>query len=85
MTRVEAIAEINARLASLDDDEVRAVADMVSSIGEPSVLPRTFSDRERDLIAQSKADFRNGDVLSPSELDDFLDTAAAQRAAARGA
>jgi hypothetical protein len=83
MTRSEAIAGINARLAALDDDEVRVVAELVLSVGGQSVLPRALSEHEHDLIAQSRADFRNDETLSPSEPDDFLDARAAQRAAAR--
>lgn len=85
MTRSEAIAGINARLAALDDDEVRAVAKLILSVGGQSASPRALSKHEHDLISQSRAEFQNGETLSPSELDDFLDARAAQRATAREA
>lgn len=84
MTRHEAIAEINARLATLDDDDVRAVADLGAVMGEPSELPRALSERELGLIAQSRSEFEKGETLSTRGLDDFLNAAAAKRAAARG-
>lgn len=73
MTRTEAIAVINAKLAALDDDRVLAVAEIVDDIAVDTGPMRQLTDREQALLAQSKADFAAGRTLSMDELVDELD------------
>ena len=63
MTRSEAIAIINAKLANLDDEAILIVQDM----GSASLRLRRLSARELELIEQSKADFREGRTYSIEE------------------
>ena len=63
MTRAEAIAAINAKLSSLDDDGVMEVASIVEDIAAPDDLPRALTARELALIEQSKEDFKAGRVV----------------------
>ncbi len=76
MTRAEAIAAINAKLSSLDDDGVLAVAGIVEDIATDGDLPRALTARELALIEQSKEDFKAGRVVSQddyrAEMDAFL-------------
>ena len=82
MNREDAIAIITSQLASLDDEEVQTVADMVQSMADEvpesteSVLPRELTARELALIEQSKEDFRLGRTYSSDEAraitSDFL-------------
>lgn len=76
MTRAEAIAAINAKLSSLDDDGVLAVAGIVDDIAAADDLPRALTARELALIEQSKEDFQAGRVVSQddyrAEMDAFL-------------
>ena len=73
MNREDAIAIITSQLASLDDEEVQTVADMVQSMADEvpesteSVLPRELTARELALIEQSKEDFRQGRTYSSNE------------------
>ena len=73
MNREDAIAIITSQLASLDDEEVQAVAGMVQSMADEeresteSVLPRELTARELALIEQSKEDFRLGRTYSSDE------------------
>ena len=67
MNRNEAIAIITSQLASLDDESVQTVADMVQSLSNDNVLPRELTPRELALIEQSKEDFRLGRTLGPDE------------------
>ncbi len=67
MTGAETIARINAKLQDFDDEAVQAVVDLVQEIGKAGKLPRRFTDRERELIEQSKADFREGQTYSLEE------------------
>ena len=67
MTRTEAIAIINKRLADLDDEAVLTVADIVQDMDTASTLPRKLTARELELIEQSKADFREGRTYSIDE------------------
>ena len=75
MNREDAIAIITSHLASLDDEEVQAVAGMVQSMADEapdateSVLPRELTARELDLIEQSKEDFRLGRTYSQGEYE----------------
>ncbi len=77
MTRSEAMAIINAKLADLDDEAVATVADIVTDIDAAGTLPRPLSARERALVEQSKADFREGRIYSMDEAkvrsDAFLE------------
>jgi hypothetical protein len=69
MTRTEAIATITRKLASFDDERVRAVAEIVDEMDElPATPVRPLSDREAALLAQSKADFAAGDSYSMDEV-----------------
>ena len=76
MTRAEAIAAINAKLSSLDDDGVLAVAGIVEDIAEVDEVPRALTARELALIEQSKEDFKAGRVVSQEdyrvEMEAFL-------------
>ena len=78
MTRSQAIAIINAKLADLDDEAVAVVADIVQDIDAAGTLPRALSARERALIEQSKVDFRMGRTYSLDEArersDAFIET-----------
>ena len=66
MTRTEAIAIINAKLPSLADEAVMTVAGIVQELDAAPTV-RRFSERERELIEQSKADFREGRSYSIEE------------------
>ena len=67
MTRTEAIAIINKKLADLDDEAVLTVADIVQDLDTASTLPRKLTARELEMIEQSKADFREGRTYSIDE------------------
>lgn len=66
MTRHDAIAAINARLADADDETVEAVAEFVRSLDEPRPV-RPLSERERSLLEQSRADFKAGRTYTMEE------------------
>jgi hypothetical protein len=85
MTRTEALTAINARLSSLDDERVVAVAAIIDEIAADGVLPRALSARERDLLEKSKADFKAGRSLSHDEIVAMLDERLAKRGVARSA
>jgi hypothetical protein len=78
MTRTEALAIINAKLSSLDDERVMTVADIVQDLAQPDDLPRDLTPRELALIEQSKEDFKAGRTYSLAEAramtDAFLAT-----------
>ena len=80
MNREEAIAIITSQLASLDDEEVQTVADMVTSMATEAldatdgILPRELTARELALIEQSKEDFRQGRTYSADEYRAEIDT-----------
>ena len=86
MTRTEGIASINTNLASLDDERVITVADIVQGNDAASTLPRQLTAKELDLIEQSKEDFRAGRTYSANEvrtcIDAELDRRREQRAKA---
>ena len=82
MTRKEAIAAINAQLATAPDETVRAIAKLLASV-EESVLPRALTPRELALIEQSKADFAAGRTYSPEEAHAYVEARLAERRAAR--
>lgn len=78
MTRTEAIAIIEKALPSADEATLAAVAEMLQSVAaEPSVLPRELTARERELIAESKADFEAGRTYTSAEVRAYLDEALA--------
>jgi hypothetical protein len=60
MTRTEAIAIITAKLASLDDERVMTVADIVQDMTAPTAPALDLTDAERAAIERSKEDFRAG-------------------------
>jgi hypothetical protein len=78
MTRIEAIATITAQLATLDDENLKAIAGLVQemvrveSTATDSEL-RPLTDKERALIAHSKEDFRLGRVYSAEEYEHEMD------------
>lgn len=73
MTRTEAITIITTKLASLDDDKLLAVADIVQSIDNERRQVRQLSARERGLLVQSKSDFSAGRKYSHEQLTALLD------------
>lgn len=83
MTRSEAIARINARLSSLDDERVLTVADIVDEIAASDDKPRQLTARELALIEQSRQDFRAGRSLTLGEARARTDAFLAQRRASR--
>ena len=80
MTRTEAIAVINAKLAALDDERVLAVASILDDIvaeTDPGTV-RQLTVREMALLDQSKEDFKAGRTFSVEDVrahsDDFIKT-----------
>lgn len=73
MTRTEAIAIINAQLASFDDERVLTVADIVQDMTATNDLPRPLTAEELALIERSKADFKEGRTHSSSEARTLTD------------
>jgi hypothetical protein len=67
MTRTQAIAIITEKLASLDDEGVKAVADIVQDMVEPSATSLDLTDAERAAIERSKEDFKVGRTYSNDE------------------
>ena len=64
MTRTEAIAVINAKLAALDDARVITVAAMIDGLGIDATAVRPLTAREVALLEQSKEDFAAGRTYS---------------------
>jgi hypothetical protein len=60
MTRTEAIAIITAKLASLDNERVMTVADIVQDMAAPTTPALDLTDAERAAIERSKEDFKAG-------------------------
>lgn len=83
MTRSEAIARINARLSSLDDERVLTVADIVDEIAASDDSSRQLTAHELALIEQSRQDFRAGRTLTLEEARARTDAFLAQRRASR--
>lgn len=79
MTRAQAIAAINAKLSSLDDERVQAVADIIDDIAADGDLPRALTARELALIEQSKEDFKAGRIVSQEEYRAEMDAFLSQR------
>ena len=74
MTRIETIARIAAKLSSLDDERVSAVAEIVDEMVAPDELPRQLTTSELMLIEQSKDDFKAGRTLSGEQYRAEMDT-----------
>ena len=76
MTRHEAIAAINAKIESLGDEDVEALAELVKIFGSTDGRPRHLTKRELELIENSRRDFVEGRTLSAAEAraatDNFL-------------
>lgn len=77
MTRNEAIASINAKLASLDDDRLQVLAEIANSLSDAPV--RQLSDREMSLLARSKTDFSEGRATSLEESKAYVAEQLARR------
>ena len=82
MTRAQALAVINAKLASLDDEHVMTVAEIVESIDAADELPRALTANERALVAQAKEDFKTGRSFSLDEARTLTDQFLAKRGVA---
>jgi hypothetical protein len=67
MTRTEAIAIITAKLASLDDERVKTVADIVQDMANTNAVGLDLTDAERAAIERSKEDFKSGQTYSNDE------------------
>ena len=78
MTRTDAIAIINAKLATLDDARVLTIAEIVDDIAADTGSVRSLTERELALVEQSKADFAAGRTYSIEEVrahsDEFIKT-----------
>ena len=86
MTRAQAIAVINSRLADLEkfeDAELLTVAGVLQSMGDRPRPARALSPRECALLEQSKADFAAGRSYSTSEVKAMLDDRLALRGVPR--
>ena len=85
MTRTEAIAVINAKLAALDDERLQTVAEIVDDIAADTGPVRDLSARELALLEQSKADFAAGRTYSVEEVrahsDEFIKALRAKHSA----
>ena len=79
MSRAETIATINAQLASLDDERLKAIAEIVQSMNPEHGTLRPLSPRELAMVGQSKEDFRAGRTCSHEELVKLLDERLAKR------
>jgi hypothetical protein len=79
MTRAQALAIINAKLASLDDERVMTVAEILQSIDAADDLPRELTAHERTLIEQAKEDFKAGRSFSLDEARTLTDQFLAKR------
>ena len=65
MTRTEAIAIITTKLASLDDERIMTVADIVQDMAEPMIagpkgIALDLTDADRAAVARAKEDFKAG-------------------------
>ena len=79
MTRTEAIAFIAAQLPGADEATVLTVAEILADAAQPI---RDLTQRELDLVAQSKADFVAGRTYSTDEVFGQIDARRAARHAA---
>ncbi len=77
------MAIITAKLASLDDERVQKVAEIVEDIAAGDGMLRQLTAIELALVEQSKADFKSGRTLSIDEARARTDAFLAQRRALR--
>jgi len=77
------MALINAKLASLDDARVQAVAEIVEDIAAEDGAMRQLSALELELLEQSRADFAAGRTLSLEEAEARTEAFLARRRAQR--
>jgi hypothetical protein len=82
MTRTQALAIITAKLASLDDEHVMTVAEIVQSIDAGDELPRELTAHELALVEQAKEDFKAGRSYSLDEARALTDQVLAKRGVA---
>ena len=82
MTRTQALAIITAKLASLDDEHVMTVAEIVQSIDAADELPRELTAHELALVEQAKEDFKAGRSYSLDEARALTDQVLAKRGVA---
>ena len=68
MTKMETIAEITAKLETLDEGELQELREVIDTWADDEFLPRPLTDEELALIEQSKEDFRLGRTLSAEEF-----------------
>ena len=86
MTRAEALAIIEQRVASTDDATLLAVAEILNAAGSTeSMLPRDLTAAERCLIQQSKDDFNAGRTLTGPEARLSIDADLARLGVAKSA
>lgn len=86
MTRMQTIEQITAKLASLDDERLQAVAEMIEAMdGEESVLPRELTPHELALVEQSREDFKTGRTLTLDEAEARTEAFLAERRRRRAA
>jgi hypothetical protein len=82
VTRTQALAIISAKLASLDDEHVMTVAEIVQSIDAGYELPRELTDHELTLIQLAKEDFKAGRSYPLDEARALTDQVLAKRGVA---
>ena len=73
MTRTDAIAAINKKLAALDDERVLTVADIVDDIAASPTGVRNLAKRELELLEQAKAEIEAGRTYSVDEIRSHTD------------
>jgi hypothetical protein len=75
MTRTEAIAAINHTLASLDDQQITALADIARDLAEPAAynnLVYRLSDEERRLVREGIDELNRGEYASDAAVEALL-------------
>ena len=83
MSRIDVIHQINAALATLDDERLKAVADIVQGMTSDDELPRALTDEELGLIEQSKEDFKAGRSYTIEQSRAYIDAELARRRQSR--
>jgi hypothetical protein len=68
MTRTEAIAAINSKLAALDDERVLTLAEIVDDISRDIDIVRPLTAREMSLLEQAREDFACGRTHSVEDV-----------------
>jgi len=82
MNRAQALAIITAKLASLDDERVLTVAEIVQSLDATDDLPRELTAHELAIIEQAREDFRAGRSYTLDEARALTDQFLAKRGVA---